>query len=68
MDTKIEVKEEGVVVIFSDGEIVGIIYNDQKTKAKRLFHTVEMSVEQIAELVQGKLYTGKVRNVVDEVK
>lgn len=66
MDTKITVQEEGVVVIMSDGEIVGIIYNDTKTKAKRLFHTVEMSVEQIADLVKGTLYTGKMKSIVDE--
>lgn len=68
MDNHIEVREEGVAVIFFEGEIKGIVYNDQKTKAKRLFNLVEMGVEEISELVQGKLYTGKIKNIVDEEK
>ncbi len=61
MDTKIEVKEEGVATITFEGELVGIIYNDTKSKAKRIFHVKEMGVEEIADLIQGKLYTGKIK-------
>jgi len=54
MENKITTQEEGVVTIHVEGEIAGCIYNDQKTKTKRMFWLKEMSVEDIAELVSGK--------------
>jgi len=57
MEKIIEVTKTGLHIITTDGELIGIIYNDMNKKAKRLFWVEEMSEEDIAELLVGKLST-----------
>lgn len=57
MDNKIETKAEGVITIHQNGEVIGIIYNDINTRAKRLYWLKEMSVEEIAGILTGDLST-----------
>lgn len=49
---KITTEEQGIMAVFGDGELVGIIYNDIKTHAKRCFKVEEMGIEEIAGLME----------------
>lgn len=44
--------EEGVRCIFGDGNLIGVIHNDTKNKLKRVYSVTEMSVEEIASLME----------------
>ena len=57
METKIETKQDGIVTIHANGELVGIVYNDMSVKAKRLYWVQEMSVEDIKDLLMGQIST-----------
>lgn len=49
---KIITEEQGIMAIFGDGELIGIIHNDTKTHAKRCFKVEEMAIEDIAGLME----------------
>lgn len=66
MENEIKTVKEGVITIQQNGDIVGIIYNDIKTRAKRLYWVKEMSVEEIAELVEHRLSTTTVSSTIDK--
>lgn len=62
---KITTTKEGVITFHINGEVAGCIYNDQKTRTKRMFWLREMSVEEIAELVSGGLSTFNESQAID---
>lgn len=47
----ITTEDMGVKLILGDGELIGIIVADMKTRTKRCFKIEEMSVEEIAGLM-----------------
>lgn len=49
---KITTEEQGVMCIFGDGEIVGIIFNDTKSRAKKCYKVEEMDIEDIGGLME----------------
>jgi hypothetical protein len=46
-------KEEGVVTIHKDGELIGIIYNDMEKRSKILYSCLPMTQEEIVEVITG---------------
>lgn len=65
MEHQITTNGEGVITIHADGEFIGIIYNDMKTRTKRLFWVEEMAIDEIAELLERKISTRSVSSTID---
>lgn len=49
-----ETTKEGVVTILKDGELVGIIYNDMKTRNKVMYSCTQMSEDDMIAVIEGK--------------
>ena len=47
-------KEEGVVTIYKDGELIGIIYNDMEKRSKILYSCLPMTQEEIVAVLTHK--------------
>lgn len=50
-----ETKKEGVVTIHKEGELVGIIYNDMKTRNKVMYKCEQMSEDDMIAVIEGKV-------------
>lgn len=49
-----ETREEGVVTILKEGELVGIIYNDMEKRSKILYKCEPMTQEEIVAVLTHK--------------
>ena len=49
-----ETKEEGVVTILKEGELIGIIYHDMNKRSKILYKCEPMTQEEIVAVVTHK--------------
>lgn len=49
---KITTEEHGVMGIFGDGKLVGIIHNDISSHVKRVYEVSEMGIDDIASLME----------------
>lgn len=50
-----ETKEEGVVTILREGELIGLIYRDEKSKHRIMYKCEPMSEEEMRETIEGKV-------------
>lgn len=50
-----ETKEEGVITIHREGELVGIIYRDEKTKHRIMYKCEPMSEDEMRDTIEGKV-------------
>lgn len=50
-----ETQKIGVVTILKDGELVGIIYNDVKTRTKTMYSCTPMGEDDMIAIIEGKV-------------
>lgn len=50
-----ETQKLGIVAILKEGELVGIIYNDVKTRTKSMYSCSPMSEDEMIAVIEGKV-------------